>query len=80
MKIYNINDTKHFFKVVSECNGDVALVREDGSQLALNKEESLNVLAETYVNGSIKEMELSFTDGEDAVKMFQYLTSMANVA
>ncbi len=79
MKIYNIENTGSFFKTLSECKGEVELVKENGSHIAL-KDENLDVLTNVYTEGSIKELEINFSDGQDAVKMFQYLTGMTNVA
>lgn len=82
MKIYNIKNTKKFFETLSECKGDVELVNAEGKHIALSDKtgSNLNILSETYVNGMIKEIELSFADQKDAVMIFQYLSAMNNVA
>lgn len=82
MKIYNIENTKNFFETLSACEGNVELVGNKGEHITLNSEngENLNLLSETYVDGMIKEIELAFSNKNDAVKMFQYLSGMHNVA
>ncbi|MBO4845203.1 MAG: hypothetical protein J5525_02740 [Lachnospiraceae bacterium] len=82
MKIYNIENTKEFFETLSECEGNVELVNDNGEHITLSNKngENLNLLSETYVDGSIKEIELSFSDKTDAVRMFTYLSGMHNVA
>ena len=78
MKIFNIEDTKELFETLNNCNGSVELVSKDGSHIALtqDRDAKLNLLAETYVNGSIKEMELSFSDSRDVMTVAHYLTGM----
>lgn len=79
MKIYNICNTKRFFEVLSRCTGPVELVNDEGKRIALNAEPeawNLAMLAQTYVNGVIRSMELSFVNPEDAAKMCDYLTNM----
>ncbi len=78
MKIYNIENTGNFFKTLSECEGNVEIVNKNGKHIAL-KDENLNVLKSVYTD-TIKELEINFSDGQDAVKMFQFLTGMSNVA
>ena len=83
MKIYNVEDTKKFFETLSECKGEVDLVKKDGSRLMLNKTaetDHLTVLANTYENAHIDEMELDFADSDDAMKMCEFLTGMDTVA
>ncbi|MBR4173733.1 MAG: hypothetical protein IKR56_00160 [Lachnospiraceae bacterium] len=82
MKIYNINNTKELFDTIAECKGSVELVGSDGSHLKLNKEngKNLDILSGTYVHGSIDEIELSFENGDDAMKVFQFLSGIRNVA
>ena len=82
MKIYNIENTKDFFETLSECEGNVELVSNNGEHITLNKAHgnNLNLLSETYVDGMIKEIELAFTNKTDAVKIFEYLSGMHNVA
>ncbi len=82
MKIYNINNTKELFDTIAKCKGSVELVGSDGSHLKLNKEngKNLDILSGTYVHGSIDEIELSFENGDDAMKVFQFLSGIRNVA
>ena len=83
MKIYNIENTKPLFEKLSECKGEIDLVGENGRKITLSqkdKNDNLKLIAETFVNGSIKELELNFSDGTDAVGVFQYLTGMHNAA
>ena len=82
MKIYNIENTKEFFETLNECEGNVELVNNQGEHIELNskKGSNLNILSETYVDGIIKEMELCFANKNDAVKIFQFLSGMHNVA
>ncbi len=83
MKIYNIENTKPLFEKLTACKGDIELVGENGQHITLSHDhnkEQLALMAETFVNGSIKELELSFSDGTDAVGLFQFLTSMNNAA
>ena len=82
MKIYNIENTKEFFETLSECEGNVELVSDNGEHITLSSKngENLNLLSETYVDGKIKEIELAFSDKTDAVRIFEYLTGMHNVA
>ncbi|MGN0131206.1 MAG: polya polymerase [Lachnospiraceae bacterium] len=80
MKIYNISDTKKFFEVLFQCNGDVELVSAEGIHISLKEEgrknDHLGLLAETYLRGTIREMELSFLDPRDAEMVCGYLTGM----
>ena len=82
MKIYNIENTKELFETISECKGKVELVNEDGRHIELSTKEggNVNLLSETYVSGSIKEMELCFSNKEDACKVFMFLSGLKNVA
>jgi len=82
MKIYNVNNTKKFFETLSACEGNVELVNNNGEHILLNtkKGKNLNLLSETYINGMIKEIELAFSNKQDAVKMFQFLSTMNNAA
>jgi len=82
MKIYNINNTKELFDTIAECKGSVELVGSDGSHLKLNKEngKNLDILSGSYVHGSIDEIELSFENGDDAMKVFRFLSGIRNVA
>ena len=83
MKIYNIENTKPLFEKLSSCKGDIEIVGENGNAISLShnsKSDNLKLIAETFVSGSIKELELNFSDGTDAVGVFQYLTSMHNAA
>ncbi|MCR5417845.1 MAG: hypothetical protein K6E84_02925 [Lachnospiraceae bacterium] len=79
MKIYNIENTKKFFNTLSECKGEVDLVNRNGDHIALN-DEHLSILKESYLGGTIRELELSFENGQDAVKVFEFLSGMSSVA
>ncbi len=79
MKIYNIENTDKFIKTLTECKGEVELINKSGSHIAL-KDENLDVLKSVCTDNTIKELEINFSDGQDAVKMFQFLTGMTNVA
>ncbi|MGN0246633.1 MAG: hypothetical protein ACI4DK_11825 [Lachnospiraceae bacterium] len=80
MKIYNIKDTKNFFEVLFRCSGDVELVSEDGLHISLKEKgrenDNLALLAETYLHGTIRKMELSFLNPKDAEMVCDYLTGM----
>ncbi len=83
MKIYNISDTTGFFNRLSRCQGDVEIVIKDGTHIPLkemNNKDSLRLLAHTYVNGQIREIELSFLRPSDAVLMCDYLASQGIAA
>ena len=75
MKFFNIQDTKEFFKRLSGCEGDVALVNGDGDELMLitDGHENMSAIASTYLKGTIQEMELHFSNTKDAFFMTEYL-------
>ena len=82
MKIFNINNTKELFDTIAECTGSVELIGSDGSHLKLNNEEgkNLDILSGTYVHGSIDEIELNFENSDDAMKLFQFISGIRDVA
>ncbi len=83
MKIYNIENTKTLFEKLSECKGEIDLVGENGKTITLrenDKNDNLKLIAETFVNGTIKELELNFADSTDALGVFKYLSGMYNAA
>ncbi len=78
MKIYNISDTTGFFNRLSSCTGDVEIVSKDGTRIplkAIGDKKNLRLLAQTYANGLIREIELSFLRPSDATMMCDYLAS-----
>ena len=78
MKFFNIQDTKAFFKRLSGCEGDVALVNRAGDELMLITEgrENMSAIASTYLSGTIAELELHFSNSKDAFYMAEYLLAM----
>ena len=82
MKIFNIDNTKELFDTIAECKGSVELIGSDGSHLKLNNEEgqNLDILSGTYVHGSIDEIELNFENSDDAMKLFQFISGIRDVA
>ncbi|MBR4183602.1 MAG: hypothetical protein IKQ56_07250 [Lachnospiraceae bacterium] len=82
MKIFNIENTEKLFGTLSECEGSEELVNKNGEHIVLTdgKNSNLNILSETYVNGTIKEMELSFENEHDVLKVLEFLTRFHNAA
>lgn len=79
MKIYHISDTIGFFNKLSTCKGDVEIVSGDGTHVSLKEigdRENLKMLAQTYTNGIIREIELTFSVPEDAAVMCSYIAGM----
>ncbi len=79
MKIYNVSDTKRFFETLMTCEGDIEVVSNEGMHITLSEDrnsENLKVMAETFVSGMIKELELSFNNPKDAVKICEFLATM----
>lgn len=77
MKVYNIRDSKSFFKHLAGCQGTVELVNEEGIHLTVIRgKESAELLPMTYVDGEIKQMELAFERWEDCHYMMSYLINL----
>ena len=73
MKIYNITDTDRFFRVLSDCRGDVEIIGKDGSAIPFNKDDNARIIEEMSSDITIHEMELHFSDPKDCVNMILYL-------
>ena len=43
MKVYNIEDTRRFFEVISECSGDVEVVGRDGKMIEMKDRDVARV-------------------------------------
>ncbi len=80
MKFYNITNIKKFMEKVSEtCLGKVDLVNEDGTSVELTDGKgtlSGNLLPLYYLKGTANELTLHFANGDDAVTMLTYLSSV----
>lgn len=79
MKIYNVDDTKKFFEMLSRCSKDVEVVNGEGLHISLKEEggnDQLGLLAAAYLRGNIREMELCFVDPEDVKIVCDYLAGM----
>lgn len=78
MKIFNIQNTRRFFERLSECEGDIEIVNEEGMHLSLfdGDRKNLNILATTYVDGNINAIELYFQKSKDALMFLEFLASM----
>ena len=83
MKIYNIKNTTKLFETLCDCKGNVDMVSSNGHHIKLSNGDvktNLSLLFDEYAHGDMDQLELSFSDGTDAVRMFQFLTSMNNAA
>lgn len=79
MKVYNIRNTHEFFERLSNCRGIVELVDESGTKLQLtpgNGKSGLLPFPQIY--GEIRQLELSFQDGEDCQNILSYLMNRRN--
>lgn len=76
MKFYNIKDESKFFNRLSKCEGGIEIVAKDGAHITLLDEkqrENLGLMAATYADGTIKEIELFFLRPVDAFLMASYI-------
>ena len=83
MKLYHIADTKSFFNTLSKCDGAVSVITESGREISLTAkghEENLKLVADTFKDAVIREIELSFSEPRDAARILTYCASMKNVA
>lgn len=81
MKIYNINDSREFFKKLASCQGKVKLVNDSGEQIELTPGlADANFLPLACIHGTIREMEIIFQDAEDCRKIFSYLLNKRGAA
>lgn len=77
MKVYNIRDSKRFFKQLAGCEGVVELVNEEGTHLTVTRgKEKPDLLPMTYMDGEIKQMELVFERQEDCQYIMSYLMNL----
>ena len=75
MKVYNVEDTKRFFEVLSECKGDVEVVAKDGRTIPMNDKDVVKVLEAAYTGMMIPEMELRFSSPADSQRVLCFLAN-----
>ena len=74
MKFYNIHEAKDFMSKLSECDGRVDIVSDDGRTVefmggsSMPKETKWN-----YFDGTIKQIELKFQNPDDLTEMLMYV-------
>lgn len=74
MKLYNINNTDAFFKVIDECKGKIELVSSEGDCINLKSKLSQYIsIAKLFSDGYIKELELKVYDEEDKIRLIKYM-------
>ena len=77
MKIYNIENTEDFFKVVDSCKDDVELLSSEGDRLNLKSKLCKYIaLKEIFaaVGDEFPKLELVCHDPNDAMKFINYMT------
>ena len=83
MKIYNIHDSKMLFNVLSDCEGTVQMVGDDGHRVTLKEDgnnNALSLLSGVYAKGSIDCIELHFNNTADVRRMIEFLVSAGDAA
>ena len=76
MKIKNISKPKEFFERLQTCKGEVELVTDEGDRLNLkSKLCQLIFMTDIFNEAKLDDMELLFSNPEDAVLIFQYIMS-----
>ena len=79
MKIYNIHDARTFFQCLTECEGTIELIEENGNHRQLfNGSEDAKTLPFHQIYGSIPQIELKFHKDEDCHKILSYLMNRRN--
>ena len=74
MKFYNIHEAKEFMSKLSECNGRVDIVSDDGKIVEFMGGNSIPGGTKwNYFDGTIKQIELKFHKPDDLVEMLMYV-------
>ena len=76
MKVYNIEDTRRFFEVISECSGDVEVVGRDGKMIEMKDRDVARVFEAAFSDAVIPEMVLKFSRPEDGMRVLSFLANM----
>lgn len=74
MKFYNIRQSKDFFERLSECEGVVNIINDDGyaAEFTGNRKDIPDQGLGCF-DGSIRQIELKFQKTEDLDKMFRFI-------
>lgn len=79
MKLFNINNTDAFFKVIDQCKGKVELVSSEGDCINLKSKLSQYIsIAKLFDDGYIKKLELKVYDKDDEIRLMHFMYQANN--
>lgn len=74
MKFSNITNLPEFFKAIDQCQGDVFLLTPAGDKLNLKSQITKYIaFTEVFKDATMQELELQFTNTDDAAHMIAYI-------
>lgn len=74
MKLANVSNVDALFKVIGECKGKIELVSPEGDRINLkSKLAQYFVLANSFSDGYIKELELVAYEEEDISRFIKFM-------
>ncbi len=74
MKVMNITNIDKFFRTVSECDGRVEMISNDGTRMNLKSDtEKIASLARIFSDGKISELTLEVQNRRDVGKFIEFM-------